>query len=108
MVLLEAALVVAMVWLVVYGTIRLLGHPPEHVPERQRPALPAGRWRTAHYDAEAETRVVLQKISESGMHVLDEHLIAAIRLDDPDYDTAFLAAMDTARQRRALFEAEEE
>jgi hypothetical protein len=103
MVLFEAALVIGLVWLVVYGTIRLRGHPQQP----QRPALPAGQWRPAHYDTDGNTCVVLQKVSGSG-HVLDEHLVARIPLDDPDYDTAFLSAMDTARQRRALFEAEEE
>jgi hypothetical protein len=29
-------------------------------------------------------------------------------LDDPDYDAKFLAAMESARQRRALFESEED
>lgn len=101
---LDLALVVGIVWLVVYLTIRLLPRPDAE----QRQALPAGRWSAAHYDAEGETLVVLQKIPEGGASILDEHVIARIRLDDPDYDASFLAAMSTARERRALFEAEEE
>lgn len=104
MVLLEAALVVGMVWLFVYATIRLLTRPQD----QRRPASPAGQWRTAHYDLKAETHVVLQKISPSGDHVLDEHVIATVLIDDPDYDAKFLTAMSTARERRSLFEAEEE
>ncbi len=102
---LDLALVVGIVWLVVYLTVRLLPHTDA---EPQRRALPAGHWRAAHYDAEGETLVVLQKIPEGGASILDEHVIARIPLDDPDYDGSFMAAMSTARERRALFEAEEE
>lgn len=34
-------------------------------------------------------------------------MIASVRSDDPAYDDKFLAAMDTPRQRQALFEAED-
>jgi len=104
MVFLEAALVVGLVWLVVYGTIRVLTPPREQPP----PALPPGQWQAAHYDVDGETRVVLQKTTAGGAHVIDEHVIATFRTDDPDYDAKFLQAMSTARERRALFEAEEE
>jgi hypothetical protein len=104
MVFLEAALVVGMVWLVVYGTIRVLSP----LREQARPALPPGQWQAAHYDVDGETRVVLQKVAAGGAHVVDEHVIATFRSDDPDYDAKFLAAMSTARERRALFETEEE
>jgi hypothetical protein len=40
--------------------------------------------------------------------VVDEHAIASIPVDDPEYDAKFLTAMSIARERRALFEAEEE
>jgi hypothetical protein len=43
-----------------------------------------------------------------GVNVLDEHVVARIPVDDPDYDAKFMAAMAAARERRALFEAEEE
>jgi hypothetical protein len=39
--------------------------------------------------------------------VLDEHVIATVRSDDPEYDDKFLVAMNAARQRQALFEAED-
>jgi hypothetical protein len=100
MVLLEAALVVGMVWLVVYGTIRLLTRP-------QSPVAPTGAWRAVHYDLQGRTHVVLQRTSPGGDYVLDEHVIATVPVDDPEYDAKFLAAMSTARERRALFEAEE-
>lgn len=105
MVILEAALVIGMVWLVVYGTIRLLARPQGAAP--RSPVSPAGEWRAVHYDVKGTTRVVLQRISPSGDHVLDEHVIATVPVDDPEYDAKFLAAMSTARERRALFETEE-
>jgi hypothetical protein len=104
MALLEAALVVGMVCVIVYATIQLLTRPQD----QRRPVSPAGQWRAAHYDVKGETHVVLQKISASGVNILDEHVIATIPVDDPDYDAKFLTAMNTARERRALFEAEED
>lgn len=101
---LEAALVLAVAGIIVYVTMRLLTRPPE---QRRSASLP-GQWRVAHYDAAGETRVVLQKVALTGSSVLDEHVIARVKTDDPDYDAAFMAAMSTARERRALFEAEEE
>ena len=72
-------------------------------------ALPGpGQWRATHYDARGATWVVVQTLSPGGTNILDEHLVATIRLDDPDYDSAFLAAMATARERRAIFETEED
>lgn len=103
MVFLEAAVVVGLVWLVVYCTIRVLSPPREQA----RAALPPGQWQTAHYDVHGETRVVLQKVTPGRGHVVDEHVVATFRTDDPDYDAKFLTAMSTARERRALFEAEE-
>jgi hypothetical protein len=105
MVILEAALVIGMVWLVVYGTIRLLTRP--QAGGRPGPVSPAGEWRAVHYDVKGTTRVALQRISPGGDHVLDEHVIATIPVDDPEYDATFLAAMSTARERRAMFEAED-
>ena len=103
MVLLEAAFVFGMLGLMVYATIRLLTQP--RIP--RRPAAQAGAWQVAHYDAKGETRIVLQKVSPV-IGVVDEHLFAAVRVDDPDYDTRFLTAMATARQRQAMFESEED
>ena len=50
---------------------------------------------------------MVQKTSPTGVNVLDEHSVATIRIDDPEYDAKFLAAMATARERRALFESED-
>jgi hypothetical protein len=103
MVLFEAAVVFGLLGLMVYATIRLLTQP--RTP--RRPAAQPGTWQAAHYDAKGETRVVLQKVAPGG-GVVDEHLVAAVRVDDPSYDHAFLTAMATARERLALFEAEED
>ena len=102
MVLIEAALVVGIVFVIVYATSWLLTRSRAN----QRPVSAAGRWRAVHYDVKGRTQIVLQKVSPSGAK-LDEHVIATIPVDDPDYDAKFLAAMSTARERRALFETEE-
>ena len=102
MLLLEAAFVVGVVSVIVYASFWLLTRSRAH----QRPVSPAGHWRAVHYDVKGRTQVVLQKVSPSGVKV-DEHVIATIPVDDPDYDAKFLAAMSTARERRALFETEE-
>lgn len=39
--------------------------------------------------------------------MLDEHVVATFRSGDPEYDERFLAAMQAARQRLALFEGED-
>lgn len=90
--------------LVVYATIRLL---TARAPAPRRTPLPAGTWQVAHLDTAGETRVLLQKVGFDG-GVVDEHVIARIRVDDPEYDAKFLAAMAAARERRALFESEED
>ena len=102
-VLLEAAFVIGLAGLLLYGTIRLLTRPQDH----RLPASSAGHWVTAHYDVKGATHVVVQKTSPTGVNVLDEHSVAKIRIDDPEYDAKFLAAMATARERRALFESED-
>jgi hypothetical protein len=103
-VLLEAAFVVGVLSLIVYGTIWLLMRPKS----QSRRALPRGQWRVGHYDIDGETRVVLQKVQPGGSEVLDEHVIATIPITDPDYDARYLEATSTARERRALFELEDE
>src|ERR1700712_4410616 len=102
MVIVDVALVLGMAGLILYGTIWLLTRPQD----RRRP-VPRGQWRTAHYDVDGTTHVVVQKLSPSGGEMFDEHEVAAITIDDPAYDATFLAAMATARERRALFETEE-
>lgn len=102
MVLLEAVFVIGLAGLLLYGTLRLLTRPQD----RRLPAAREGHWITAHYDVDRTTRVVVQKVSPTGVDVLDEHLVTTLRIDDPEYDARFLAAMATARERRALFESE--
>jgi hypothetical protein len=103
MVMLEAAAVIGLVALLVFaGVLLLIGRTKEH-----GAAVGPGSWRAAHYDAKGVTRVVVQKISATGVNKLDEHVVAELRRDDPDYDERFLEAMNTARQRQSLFEAEE-
>jgi hypothetical protein len=99
---LEIAVAVAVIGLLAYGTILLVNQPRGEA----RVALPAGAWRVAHYEHEAATRVVVQKVTPGGS-VVDEHLVATVPVDDIDYEERFLAAMATARERLALFEAEE-
>ncbi len=104
MALFDAVLVLAVLGLVVYGATRLLNRARYQLPAASNP----GQWRTAHYDSKGVTKVVLQKMSPQGAHLINEHVVATIRLDDPDYDTLFMTAMSTARERRALFESEED
>lgn len=104
MVLLEALVVVTVLGFLVYGTLRLL---PQPAGQRHPTTLP-GRWRVTHHDKSGQTRVVVQKVSDTGTKVLDEHVVAVIPVDDPEYDAKFLAAMSAARERRALFETEED
>jgi hypothetical protein len=103
MVMLDGALVVVVLGIVVYGIAFALLRPQE----QRHPASLSGTWRVAHYDTKQETHVVLQKIAEGGSQVLDEHVVATFRSDDPDYDDLFLTAMNTARHRQALFESED-
>jgi hypothetical protein len=103
MLILDAVLVLGIVGVISYFTIRLLTRPQE-----RRPTVGPGRWQVTHYDVKGVTRVVLQKVSPGGANVLDEHVVVTIPINDPEYDVKFLAATATARERRAVFEAEEE
>ena len=103
MVMIEAALVIGVLGLLIFWVTSRLLRSTSQGPQ----VTPAGTWRVAHYDAKGATRVVLQKVREGDTRVIDEHVITSIRADDPEYDATFLAAMDVARQRRALFEAED-
>ena len=103
MVMIEALIVVGLAGLLIFWAASFLLRPTG---EGSR-AVPAGTWRVAHYDVKGETRVVLQKVREGDSRVLDEHVIASLRSDDPEYDERFVAAMDAARQRQALFESED-
>jgi hypothetical protein len=101
MVMLEGLLIVGALGLLLYAVIRALETKPGH------PAVTAGHWRVAHYDVTGHTRVVVHKVRPGGAQVLDEHVIAEIPVDDPEYDELFMTAMATARQRKAIFETEE-
>jgi len=100
----EGLLVVGIVGTLLYLLIRALLSSQVQDPH---PSLTAGRWRTSHYDVDGHTKVVVQRVTPAGTHVLDEHLIAEIQTSDPDYDELFMTAMATARQRKAIFETEE-
>ena len=101
---LEGLLVVGIVGVLLYLAIRALLSSQGQEPH---PALTAGQWRTAHYDVDGHTKVVVQKVTPAGTHVLDEHVIAEIPVSDPGYDELFMTAMATARQRQVMFETEE-
>lgn len=103
MVIVEAAFVLGLAGVMIYGITLLLLRSRD---QSSRQLVP-GRWRVAHYDSKQETHVVLQKLAEGG-RMLDEHVVATFRSDDPEYDDKFLAAMSAARQRQALFEAEDD
>ena len=108
MAILEGLLIVGLLGLLLYAVIRALESGREAVESRPGPpAVAAGHWRAAHYEVDGHTRVVVHKVSTGGAHVLDEHVIAEIAVNDPDYDELFMTAMATARQRKAIFETEE-
>jgi hypothetical protein len=103
MVVVEAVVLIGLVGLMIFWMTSFLLRSTSDGPQFS----PSGTWRVAHYEVKEETRVVLQKVREGDTKVLDEHVITSIRSDDPEYDDKFLAAMNTARQRQALFEAED-
>ena len=103
MVMVEAVILIGLVGLMIFWMTSLLLRSPSQGPQFS----PSGTWRVAHYDAKGETCVVLQKVREGDTKVLDEHVITSVRSDDPEYDDKFLAAMNLARQRQALFDAED-
>ena len=104
MVVIEAVILIGLVGLMIFWMTSHLLRSTSQGPRFSG----SGTWRVAHYDAKGETRVVLQKVREGDTRVLDEHLITSVRSDDPEYDDKFLAAMNAARQRRALFETEDD
>ena len=100
---LEAAAVIGLLAVIVFvAAFLVMGRP-----QAQREPVGSGSWRASHYDADGVTRVVVQKVSATGVNLLDEHVVAELNRDDPDFDNRFLEAMSTARQRQALFEAEQ-
>jgi hypothetical protein len=108
MALLEVVVVLALVGLGLYTILRALtSHGSTAITSGPGPSGP-GQWRTTHYDVKGVTRVVVQKLSPGGANILNEHVVARIDTGDPDYDAKFLSATATARERRAMFEAEED
>ena len=100
---LEAAVVIGLVALVVFVLAMFLMSRSGS----QRDPVGSGRWRATHYEADGVTKVVVQKVSATGVNLLDEHVVAELHRDAADFDSRFLEAMSTARQRQSLFEAEE-
>jgi hypothetical protein len=103
MLMLEAAAVVGLLAVVVLAAATFLMSRSKP----QREPVGAGHWRATHYEANGVTRVVVQKVSATGVNLLDEHVVAELHRDDADFDARFLEAMSAARQRQAVFEAEE-
>jgi hypothetical protein len=101
-VLADALLVVGVIGLLIYVGIRSVSG------SGTKALAGPGEWRTTHYDAKGITRIVVQKISPGGANILSEHVVTTIRIDDPEYDTKFLAGMAAARERRAMFESEDD
>jgi hypothetical protein len=98
----------ALIVLGVVGLLFYVGARAVSGAGRKTLAVGPGQWRTTHYDVKGITRIVVQKVSPGGTNILSEHVVTTIRVDDPDYDAKFLAAMSTARERRAMFESEDD
>ena len=77
---LEGLLIVRITGVLLYLAIRALMSNQAQEPQL---ASNAGHWRTAHYDVDGDTKVVVQKVTPAGTHVLDEHVIAEIQVSDP-------------------------
>jgi hypothetical protein len=105
MLLLDATVVLGIVGVIIYVAISTLMHGLER-PRVLRGAA-GGRWQVTHFAVNSRTHVVVRKVLPDGATVVDEHLVATVAEDDPDYEMKFLDAMSQARQRLALFESEE-
>jgi len=100
--LIEALAVLGFAGLVIYGLLRVVTSP------RQQVTAPGSQWHVEHFDRRGSTHVVVRRRTAGGHTILDEHAIATIPVDDAEYDEKFMAAMGSARQRRAVFEAEDD
>jgi hypothetical protein len=105
MALLEAVVVLSLVGVIVYAVV---SRAAQGSAPRPLPSTVGARWQVTHYEVNGATRVVLRKVLPDGATVVDEHVVASLPVDDPDYDSRFLEAMAQARQRLALFESEED
>lgn len=100
----EVLFALGLIALVVYGSaVAVISRQNRGL----RLAGTGARWEAAHFAADHTTRVVVRKVVPPTGVVLDEHLVAVVADDDPNYDAKFLEAMAEARQRVALFESEE-
>jgi len=102
--LIEALVVVGVVAMIVYATYAALsgmGRSARGI------ATVGGRWEATHYEVSRSTKVVVRKTVPGTGTVLDEHVVAVIPDDDPQYDEKFLDAMAQARSRAALFDSED-
>ena len=102
MLLLEAFAVLGLAGLVIYGLLRMVMSP------RPQATSPGSQWHVEHFDRRGSTHIVVRRRTSSGHTILDEHAIATIAVDDAEYDQKFMEAMAAARQRRAMFEAEDD
>ena len=74
MMIFEAVVVIGLVALIAFAVTMLIGR------SKQQPApVGRGQWRATHYDAKGVTRVVVQKVSATGVNLLDEHVVAELR-----------------------------
>jgi hypothetical protein len=99
--LLEALIALSVMGVIVYAAYAISAG------QRTRELARANtRWEATHYAAGDTTRVVVRKMVPATGRVLDEHVVAVISDQDPDYDAKFLEAMAQARARAALFTSE--
>jgi pyridoxamine 5'-phosphate oxidase family protein len=66
-----------------------------------------GRWQTRHYAEGGHTVVAVALTLPTG-EILDEHVVARIPDQDPDWNTRFLRAREEAEERAFHLNATEE
>jgi pyridoxamine 5'-phosphate oxidase family protein len=96
-----ALLLVAAVGYVVYATAVGAGRG------RRLQLRTRARWQTRHYAQDGETVVVVALTLPTG-EVLDEHVVARIPDQDPDWNARFLLAREEAEERAFHLNATEE
>jgi hypothetical protein len=101
---LDGVVILGIVGVIIYVTTSLLMRGVEQ--PRLRSAA-GGRWQVTHFARDGQTHIVVRKVLDDGATVVDEHHVASVVEDDPDFDARFLEAMAQARERAALFESEE-
>ena len=101
---LERVVVFGILAVIIYAAISTLTH---RVAQPRVLSAAGARWQAAHFARGNRTHVVVRKVLPDGATVIDEHLIATVAEDDPEYEARFLAAMSQARERLALYESEE-